>query len=60
MGGAARVRASRVRLDVTHGHDDASVVGLLTQLRVHLVRVRVGVRVRVRVRVLGLGLGLGC
>ena len=30
------MRAIRVRLDVTHRHDDASVVGLLTQLRVHL------------------------
>ena len=51
MGGTARVRAIRVRLDVTHGHDDASIVGLLTQLRVHLVRVRVRVRARVRFRV---------
>ena len=46
----ARLRAIRVRLDVTHCHDDASIVGLLTELRVHLVRVTVRARVRVRAR----------
>ena len=47
----ARLRAIRVRPDVTHCHDDASIVGLLTELRVHLVRVTVRARARARARV---------